>query len=165
MSKVRECALIALLAVLIALSGSFKIPGPLPGTEFQLSAPIAVAIAACFGFKRYILAGIVASSVCLMLGTHTFINVIIAMTFRVVAGGIVALLGSNIFVVAIAGPLGTAAARVALWALLGKGLIPMLIASSPGMIYTALTAWPCTLLLKRVKDLTAWRELDNAERI
>lgn len=42
----------ALLAVLIAISGSFKIPGFVPGTEFQLSAPIAVAICGVFGFKN-----------------------------------------------------------------------------------------------------------------
>ena len=39
-----DCAITALLAVLIAVSGTFRIPGIVPGTEFQLSAPIAVAI-------------------------------------------------------------------------------------------------------------------------
>ena len=46
----------ALLAALIGVSGSFKIPGLVPGTEFQLSAPIAVAICGVFGFKKYIIA-------------------------------------------------------------------------------------------------------------
>ena len=76
----------ALLAVLIAISGSFKIPGFVPGTEFQLSAPIAVAICGVFGFKKYISAGIIASIICLALGTQTILNVCIAMTFRIVIG-------------------------------------------------------------------------------
>ena len=53
-----DCCDTALLAVLIAVSGTFRIPGIVPGTEFQLSAPIAVAICGVFGFKKYITAGI-----------------------------------------------------------------------------------------------------------
>ena len=34
-----DCCETALLAVLIAVSGTFRIPGIVPGTEFQLSAP------------------------------------------------------------------------------------------------------------------------------
>ena len=45
------------------MSGSFKIPGLVPGTEFQLSAPIAVAICGVFGFKKYIIAGGVGVSI------------------------------------------------------------------------------------------------------
>lgn len=59
--SMKELTTIALLGVLILISGSFKIPSPLAGGEFQLSAPIAVLICACFGFKRYIIAGILAS--------------------------------------------------------------------------------------------------------
>ena len=43
-TMVTDCCETALLAVLIAVSGTFRIPGIVPGTEFQLSAPIAVAI-------------------------------------------------------------------------------------------------------------------------
>lgn len=43
-TTVMDCCETALLAVLIAVSGTFRIPGIVPGTEFQLSAPIAVAI-------------------------------------------------------------------------------------------------------------------------
>ena len=56
-----DCCETALLAVLIAVSGTFRIPGIVPGTEFQLSAPIAVAVCGVFGFKKYIIAGILAS--------------------------------------------------------------------------------------------------------
>lgn len=95
----------AMLAVLIAVSGVFRIPGLVPGTEFQLSAPIAV-----------------------------------AMTFRVVGLVWLALGDSRVFYV-ISGPVGSAAARVPMYFLLGKGLEVMLIAAAPGMIYTAATAW------------------------
>jgi len=162
MNKAREAAIISLLAVIIAISGSFKIPSPFPGTEFQLSAPIAVAIAACFGFTRYISAGIVASLITLFLGTHTIINVIIAMTFRIVAGGAIALLGPRFWVVTIAGPMGSTAARVVVWLLLGKGLVPLLVAGLPGMIFTALAVWPLSKLLSRIKNATTWRDLDYA---
>ena len=164
MNKTREIALIAILAVIIAISGSLKIPSPFPGTEFQLSAPLAVAIAACFGFTRYILAGLVASLLTLLLGTHTFINVLIAMTFRLVAGGTIALFGPRFWVVCLAGPLGSTAARIVVWLLLGKGLLPMLVASLPGMLFTVLTSWPLTKVLTRIKNNTSWRDVPYAEK-
>ena len=76
----------AMLAVLILLSGTFKIPSPVAGGEFQLSAPIAVLICALFGFKRYIIAGILASTLGMMLGVHTIFSVIIQMSFRIEIG-------------------------------------------------------------------------------
>ena len=42
--SMKELTTIALLGVLILISGSFKIPSPIAGGEFQLSAPIAVLI-------------------------------------------------------------------------------------------------------------------------
>lgn len=57
-------------------------------------------------------------------------------------------------VVTLAGPVGSAIARLALSGLLGKAVIPVLAAAVPGMIYTTVTAWPLTLLLKRVKSQT-----------
>ena len=44
--KMHDLTTTALLAVLILLSGSMKIPSPVAGGEFQLSAPIAVLICA-----------------------------------------------------------------------------------------------------------------------
>lgn len=85
----------ALLAALIGVSGSFKIPGLVPGTEFQLSAPIAVAICGVFGFKKYIIAGVLASLLSLALGTHTILNVTISMSFRLAVGAVWLLLGSS----------------------------------------------------------------------
>ena len=85
-TMVMDCCETALLAVLIAVSGTFRIPGIVPGTEFQLSAPIAVAICGVFGFKKYIIAGILASLMGLSLGTCTILNVAIQMSFRLGVG-------------------------------------------------------------------------------
>ena len=79
--KIREISEIALLAAFIAVSGAFKLPSFIPGSEFQLSAPIAVAICGVFGIKKYLLAGILASAGGLLLGTQTIFNVLIAMLF------------------------------------------------------------------------------------
>ena len=131
--SMKELTTIALLGVLILISGSFKIPSPLAGGEFQLSAPIAVLICACFGFKRYIIAGILASM-------HNIINVLVQMVFRVVAGGTMALLGTNLLTVAVSGPLGTFAARLVLWQVTGVNWMVLTAAAFPGMIFTAFAA-------------------------
>ncbi|GAB7388889.1 QueT transporter family protein [Bacillaceae bacterium] len=146
--KTYEIVQLGLLAGLIAISGTFKIPGPVAGAEFQLSAPIAVAIAAVFGFWRYLAAGILASLILLMLGVHNILNFEISMVFRLVAGGIVALCGSSFPVLMIAGPLGTAAARWVLAFTLGLEVWPLLLAALPGMIFTACTVWPIKKLLE-----------------
>ncbi|WP_394213801.1 hypothetical protein [Thermoanaerobacter kivui] len=82
---------------------------------------------------------------------HNFFNVIVSIVFRLVAGGIIAILGPSFFVVTIAGPLGSVAARLVLAGLLHKGVSVLLVAALPGMFYTALTAWPLTRLMDRVK--------------
>lgn len=158
MIRAKDISLIGLLAAIIAISGSLKIPGPFPGTEFQLSAPLAIAIAASFGFKRYLLAGIAASTITLILGTHTIINVIVAMTFRIIAGGIIALFGSGFLPVVLAGPLGSLAGRLVLFVFLGEAIGAMIIAALPGMVYTAIASWPLSRLLIRIKRVTPWKE-------
>ncbi len=150
--SLKEVVEIALLAAFIIVTGSFKLPGIIPGTEFQLSAPIAVAIAANFGFKRYFLAGLVASLVLFSTGAHNFFNVIVSIVFRLVAGGIIAILGPSFLVVTVAGPLGSVVARLILAGLLHKGVIVLLVAALPGMLYTALTAWPLTRLMAKTKE-------------
>ena len=138
--NMKELTTTALLGVLILLSGSFKIPSPIAGGEFQLSAPIAVLICACFGFKRYIIAGVLASVLGMMLGMHNIINVLVQMVFRIVTGGTMALLGTNLLTVAISGPLGTFAARIVLWQVTGVSWIALTAAAVPGMIFTAVAA-------------------------
>ena len=139
----------ALLAALIGVSGSFKIPGLVPGTEFQLSAPIAVAICGVFGFKKYIIAGVLASLLSLALGTHTILNVTISMSFRLAVGAVWLLLGSSRLFYIISGPIGTTAMTL----LLGKGFYAMVAAALPGMAFTAATAWFVAGVLKRVRSI------------
>ncbi len=138
---IRNICEIALLTGLIQVSGLFRIPGFLPGSEFQLSAPIAVAICGVFGFKKYITAGILASIIGLALGTSTIFNVLIAMTFRLGTGAVWLLLGSSKLFYIIAGPIGTTLARFVLSLVVEKGFWIMLSAAAPGMFYTAATAW------------------------
>ena len=153
----KELTTTALLGVLILISGSFKIPSPIAGGEFQLSAPIAVLICACFGFKRYIIAGVLASLLGMMLGMHNIINVLVQMVFRIVAGGTMALLGTNLLTVAISGPLGTFAARLVLWQVTGVSWLVLTASAVPGMIFTAIAAGafykPSQQLLTRVAAL------------
>lgn len=136
----KELTTTALLGVLILISGSFKIPSPIAGGEFQLSAPIAVLICTCFGFKRYIIAGVLASLLGMLLGMHNIINVLVQMVFRIVAGGTMALLGTNLLTVALSGPLGTFAARLVLWQITGVSWLVLTAAAVPGMIFTAIAA-------------------------
>ncbi|USK71997.1 hypothetical protein [Peribacillus asahii] len=147
-----DLALIALLASFIAITGAIKIPIGIPGSEFQLSAPIAVAIAAIFGFKRYLLAGSLASLILFLLGIHNLLNIEIAMTFRIVAGGIVALFGTSLPVLILAGPIGTVVARFVLAFTLGVPSGPLLLAAIPGMIFTALTVWTLKEVFKKISE-------------
>ena len=144
----------AMLAVLILLSGTFKIPSPVAGGEFQLSAPIAVLICALFGFKRYIIAGILASTLGMMLGVHTIFSVIIQMSFRIFTGAVMALFGTNLLTVTISGPLGTLFARIVMWQITGVSWIALTAAAAPGMVFTAVGAGlmykPAQKLLHRV---------------
>lgn len=144
----------ALLAALITVTGIFKIPGLVPGTEFQLSAPLAVAICVVFGFTKYIIAGMISSLVGLILGTQNLFNVAIALIFRLSVGIILAVFGHSKPVIILAGPVGSFIARLAVGGLLGKAAIPLVIAALPGMLYTALTVLPLVMLFKRVKSQT-----------
>lgn len=138
LSPARRIAVCSLLAAVLALLGCFKIPGPIPGTEFQLSAPFAVCIAACFGFANYFKIGLLASLINFLLGTHTLVNITVAMVFRLVAGGLISLAGANPLTLLVSGPLGTGVGRLVLAAVLGVEPLPLLLASLPGMAYTAL---------------------------
>ena len=158
--NLRTMTTIALLAALIAISGSFKIPGFIPGTEFQLSAPLAVAICVVYGFQRYFIAGVIASILVLLLGTQTVLNVAIALLFRVVIGIVFYLGGTSLFVIVIAGPIASFIARLAFIGIIGQAGWIVIFAAIPGMIYTALAAWPLTLVLRRVRQ-TAERMLTN----
>ena len=151
---------IALLAALITVTGAIKLPSLAPGLEFQLSAPLAVAICAVFGFKRYILAGILSSLVGLLLGTQNLFNVAIAMQFRLVVGLVFVLFGRHYWTTALAGPLGTFTARVTLSFVVGKGVWALVAAAVPGMVFTLLTA---PLLVKILDRIARFRRTADAQ--
>lgn len=150
----RDITVTGLLAALIAISGSLKMPGLIPGTEFQLSAPLAVAICAVYGFRRYFVAGILASIVTLLLGTQTLLNTAIALLFRVTIGLVLVFCGTAWPVVVIAGPIASFLARLSLMGVMGQAAWAVIAAAIPGMIYTAFTAWPLTLMIRRIRRET-----------
>ena len=144
-NKTKQLIIMALLSAILAILGTFKIPGIIPGTEFQLSAPFAVCIAACLGFKRYFGIGIVASVINLLMGTHTLLNVTVAMVFRIVAGGIIALCP-----LVVSGPIGTMAGRVVLSQILHTSPMALIVAAVPGMIFTAVISGIAYPVMKRL---------------
>lgn len=145
-----ELAVTAMLAAVLAVLGTFKIPAIVPGAEFQLSAPFALCLAACFGFRRYFTIGILASAINLLLGTHTILNVAIAMIFRLIAGGLIALLGARPVPLVISGPVGTAAGRLALAAIIHTSPLLLLAGAAPGMIATAILTPILYPIMKRI---------------
>nr|WP_304709868.1 hypothetical protein [uncultured Acetatifactor sp.] len=160
--RTREMTTTALLATLLAVFGMFKIPSIIPGCEFQLSAPFAVCIAACFGFKRYIKIGILASVINLILSTHTIVNVTVAMVFRLIAGGILSIFGVNPLTIAISGPLGTIAGRLVLGGILNASPLALIVAAVPGMVFTAVGASVMYPVMKRLARREAVLHYDCA---
>lgn len=136
--------------VLLFISGLFKIPCPIPGTEFQLSAPLAISIGRIRGFLRYLAIGIVASILGLLLGFQTIYNVIVAMVYRIVAGLTLTIIKKDPFALVVAGPLGTFAARLVLAAILDVPWLPLVFAAIPGMIFTAIVSPFLTSLLQKI---------------
>ena len=149
--RTAELTEIALLAALITVTGAIKLPSLMPGMEFQLSAPLAVGLCAVFGFRKYILAGILSSAVGLLLGTHNLLNVAIAMQFRLVVGAVLALFGRHWWTIAMSGPLGTFTARITLSLVVGKAAWALVAAAVPGMIFTLLAAPAVTRILQRIQ--------------
>lgn len=164
-NKSKEITLIALLAVIIAISGTFKLPGLIPGSEFQLSAPIAIGICATFGFRKYISAGLIASFINLIMGTHTILNVIVALVFRIVAGGIISIFGRGLIIVSIAGPLGTVFARLIMSMIIGTPLKALLISAVPGMIYTFLSSYLIYKLIEKIIKSTPYKNMVKERKI
>lgn len=148
---VRGISETALLSVLIAVSGFFKIPGFVPGSEFQMSAPLAVAVCGIYGAEKYIAAGLIASSLCLVLGIHSILNVLVAMTFRLVVALTWTFLGSGKIFYTFSGPMGTIAARGVVALLLGKGFYALAAAAFPGIIFTMATSCFFAKLLRHCR--------------
>lgn len=140
--RTKEVALIGFLTALIAVTGMIKLPGLVPGTEFQFSAPVAVGICASFGVKRYLVSGVLASLVSLALGLQTVLNVAVSMSFRVAAGMLLLLLGNTFVVVILAGPFGTFCGRLVLALLTHTNVWVLVAAAGVGMVYTAVLSYP-----------------------
>lgn len=150
--KVKNLAIDGMMAALLFVTGLFKIPSLLPGTEFQLSAPYAVAIARTRGFARYLLFGAAASAVGFCLGMQNIYNVITAMVYRVTAGAIVSLFPGSRAAVAAGGPCGSFASRIVLGLLLHADIGTLLLFAAPGMIFTAITAPAMTKLMEKLLE-------------
>ena len=140
MDKTRDLCQIAILAAMITVLGSIKLPNVIPGVEFQISAPLAVAVCAVFGFKKYIISGCLSSAVCLILGTQNPLNVAIAMQFRLIVGLILYLCKNHLYAVMLSGPIASLIARLTLFAFFGKFAFSMILFAVPGMIFTALAS-------------------------
>lgn len=143
---------IAILVAMISILGSIKIPNIIPGIEFQLSAPLAVAICSVFGFKKYIISGILSSIICLALGTQNILNVAIAMQFRLIVGLLLYLAQNHLYMIVIAGPIASLIARFSLFFFLGLGALTfsMLLFTLPGLIFTAIASPILVNILKKI---------------
>ena len=140
---------IAILVAMISILGSIKIPNIIPGIEFQLSAPLAVAICSVFGFKKYIISGILSSVICLALGTQNILNVAIAMQFRLIVGLLLYLAQNHLYMIIIASLI----ARFSLFFFLGNlGALTfsMILFTIPGLIFTAIASPILVNILKKI---------------
>lgn len=150
--KIRTLTETALLGVLLFVSGLFRLPSPLPGSEFQLSAPLAAAVCGVFGFRIYLAAGILASALTLLTGGGTVFHILIAMVYRLTVGAAFGILGPSAWFFFLAGPAGTLAARAVL-SLVTGGFIALAMAAVPGMIFTAIASRPMARFLQRVRHI------------
>ena len=147
MSQIRQITEIGILTAMITILGAIKIPNLVPGIEFQLSAPLAVAICAAFGFKKYIISGCLSSLIGLALGTQNFLSVAIAMQFRLVVGFLLWICKNHMLGVILSGPI---ASTLTLSVYVGKGALAMVMLAVPGMIFTAVVAPIMTAVFKKV---------------
>ena len=127
MSQIRQITEIGILTAMITILGAIKIPNLVPGIEFQLSAPLAVA-----------------------LGTQNFLSVAIAMQFRLVVGFLLWICKNHMLGVILSGPIASTVARLTLSVYVGKGALAMVMLAVPGMIFTAIVAPIMTAVFKKV---------------
>lgn len=119
--SIHTIAEIAILTAMMTILGGIKIPNLIPGVEFQLSAPLAVAICAAFGFRKYIICGCLSSLIGLVLGTQNLLNVAIAMQFRLIVGLILWIGKNRMWSILISGPIASAIARITIGLSLANG--------------------------------------------
>ena len=142
---------IGILKAMITILGSLKLPNIVPGIEFQLSAPLAVAVCSVFGFKKYFLSGCLSSLLCLILGTQNILNVAIAMQFRLIVGILLLLFPGRLWMIVLAGPIASTVSRLSLYLFLGNFTYVMMALAIPGMIFTAAAAPVFVKILRKIK--------------
>lgn len=136
--KVKKISLLSILSIFIVVSGMFKIPNFVTGSEFQLSAPIAVLIACIFGFKMYLISAIVASVISFILGSATILNIIVAMVFRISIGlGVIIFKNKKVGFLFL-GPFSSFISRVVLSKILNVNLWTLVVPTIPGMVFTVI---------------------------
>ena len=135
--------------VLLFISGLFKIPSPIPGTEFQLSA-----IShkhrknqriSTLSYHRHHCQHYwddIRSSDYIQCHYRNGVPYCSRSYLNSIKKGPTGLI--------IAGPAGTFAARLVLATILGVAWQPLVVSAAPGMIFTAITAPVLTSILKRV---------------
>lgn len=149
MIQTKDITLIAFFAVILRVAGMFALPGVIPGTEFFLSAPVALAIAKVFGCKIYFFA----STISCILGFFMGMNLIGCFRVALFAWTVVffcVIFGNSIPVLGIAGPSGTMFARYLIAVLTNVPFFPLFAAAVPGAIYTVLCYIPCIKLLEKL---------------
>ncbi len=151
MRSARALTETTLLSALLFAAGLLRLPSPVPGSEFQLSAPLAVALCGVFGFRIYFAAGVLATALSLLTGTAAAPHALVALTFRLAVGAGYGLLGEGRLFYLLAGPSGTLAARAVLAGVLGGGFPALVLAALPGMAFTAAAALPMARLLRRCR--------------
>ena len=149
--SIHTIAEIGILTAMMTILGGIKIPNLIPGVEFQLSAPLAVAI--CAGFRKYIICGCLSSLIGLVLGTQNLLNVAIAMQFRLIVGLILWIGKNRMWSILISGPIASAIARITIGLSFGKMVIPMLVMAVPGMIFTVIVSPIFYSILRRLPRL------------
>lgn len=153
--KTHNLCEIAILVAMISILGSIKLPNIVPGIEFQLSAPLAVAICSIFGFKKYIISGILSSVICLILGTQNILNIAIAMQFRLIVGLLLYLGQNHLYMIVISGPIASIIARLSLFFFLGNlGTLSfsIILFTVPGLVFTAIASPIFVNILKKITN-------------
>ena len=148
--EIKNISKISFLSVLITIFSFIKLPGLIPGTEFQLSAPVAVAICSTFGFKFYIISGSISSVITLLLGTHNLLNILTSFIFRIVAGLIIHFSNKKFIWISISGPIGSIVSRIILSFITKANTLSLIISSLPGIIYTFFSSYAITKLFEKI---------------
>ncbi|MDO5715243.1 MAG: hypothetical protein Q4P25_01535 [Tissierellia bacterium] len=133
----KKTTLIPLLAVLILLSGMFKIPAIFPGGEYQLSASVSVMIALIFGMELYLYAGVLASVLSFILSVSNVFNILVALIFRMVVALFILVVGKKKITLIGSSICGTVVARIVLSLILHVNFKALILPVIPGMIFTS----------------------------